>query len=57
MCADDMANSATSSIAHTEAKVTCPATKYHAASTAAHATTNTAALKMSAPFRDDLRGT
>ena len=57
MCTDDTARSAASSMSTTVSTPTRPVASHPAPSTTAQASTNTAMLKMSAPLRDDLRGT
>ena len=57
MWIDDTAMSATSSIAMTASMPTFPVIAKAMPSVAAHATKNTAMLKITAPLRDDLRGT
>lgn len=57
MCTDDTASSATISMSATVSTPMRPVSATPAASTTAHDSANTARLKMSAPLRDDLRGT
>ena len=57
MCVDDSMSSAASSMTTMASMPTSPVSTSATPSTTAHVAMNTAMLKMTAPLREDLRGT